>query len=443
MKNKFTYVFEKKTASEIVKSICKDYGMEVGDIDDTKYIIPSLAEENTSAFDIILKALDETLVNTGNMFILYDDCGKITLKNSARLRSNIMISDSTAENFKYSSSIDDETYNSVVLWYSPEKNSSASNTIGYASTSWGSGIGGGSGSSGGVVGDNSLPQAQRVLRIARGEIGVTENPKGTNRVKYNKEYYGRNVSGSGYPWCAVFVWWCFKHAGLSSLIPKTASCAVLMNYFQRAGRFHTSDPKAGDVVFYDWDNNGQPDHVGIVEGVLAAGKINTIEGNLGDKVAKRTYTGRNLPGGRVLGYGRPNYSTSTKALMDDKGIGENISSTVYGDGSGSVYQVFHAQSKARIAQWGLLRYFEEVKTPSSAQQKANTLLNLYNRKTRELKIDGAFGDSGIRGGTLIACKLGLGDIDVKNYMLVESVTHKFTTDQYTMDLTLDGAWEDD
>ena len=69
------------------------------------------------------------------------------------------------------------------------------------------------------------------------------------------------------------------------------------------------------------------------------------------------------------------------------------------------------------------------------------MLNLYNKKTRELTIDGAFGDVTVRGGTLIPVKLNLGDINVNNYMLVEKVTHKFNKDHYTMDLTLEGAWE--
>lgn len=433
LKNKFTYVFEKKTASDIIKSLCKDFGMQTGTIEDTKYVIPAIAEENTSAFDIILKALDETLTNTGKMFVLYDDCGKITLRDSSTMKADILISEDTAQNFSYSSSIDDETYNSIVLWYSPEKNSSSSNAVGYATVNGSNtgSIGGSSGGSGGgTSADNSLPQAQRVLKIARGEVGVKENPMGSNNVKYNTEYYGHSVSGSAYPWCAVFVWWCFKHAGLSSLIPNTAGCDYLINWYKQRGLFHKTNPKPGDLIFYDWNRNGAPDHVGLVEGVSANGTITTIEGNVGNKVVKRTYMSQ------ILGYATPNYSKSTKA------IGENISSTVYGDGSGSVYQVFHAQSKDTIKQWGLLRYFEEVKTPSSAQQKANTLLKLYNRKTRELKIDDAFGETSIRGGTLIGCTLGLGDINVRNFMLVESVKHKFKTDEYTMDLTLDGAWEE-
>ena len=60
-----------------------------------------------------------------------------------------------------------------------------------------------------------------------------------------------------------------------------------------------------------------------------------------------------------------------------------------------------------------------------------------------MKVTGAFGDISVRGGTLIPVKLYLGDVTVNNYMLVEKVKHIFSDDHHTMDLTLDGTWEDD
>ena len=44
----------------------------------------------------------------------------------------------------------------------------------------------------------------KVLEVARGELGVTEEP--VNKVKYNTAYYGREVSGKDYAWCVVFLW---------------------------------------------------------------------------------------------------------------------------------------------------------------------------------------------------------------------------------------------
>lgn len=228
LKNKYTYIFENKTASQIISALCNDFNLSTGVMDNTGYVIPAISKENISALDIALDVLEETLLNTGNMFVLYDDFGKINVKNCANMMSTTLIYEQSAENFDYSSSIDDETYNNIVLYYK--------------------------------------------------------------------------------------------------------------------------------------------------------GDDNTI-------------------------------------------------------------QIFTASSEARIREWGTLRYFEEVDNPTSAQNKANALLNLYNKKTRELTIDGAFGDVTVRGGTLIPVKLNLGDINVNNYMLVEKVTHKFNKDHYTMDLTLEGAWE--
>ena len=103
--------------------------------------------------------------------------------------------------------------------------------------------------------------------------------------------------------------------------------------------------------------------------------------------------------------------------------------------------MYTASNPSNIKKWGTLRYFEEVKNPTIGQNKANSLLKLHDRKTRELKVSGAFGDTSVRGGTLIPVKLNLGDIQANNYMLVEKVTHNFENDHYTMDLTLEGAWE--
>lgn len=119
LKNKFSYVFTNMTATKIIQALCKDLGLQTGTLEDTKYVIQSIAEENAEAFDIILTALDETLANTGNMFVIYDNAGKIELKNCASLTSDTVIASDTAEDFDYTTSIDEETYNSIVLYYNP------------------------------------------------------------------------------------------------------------------------------------------------------------------------------------------------------------------------------------------------------------------------------------------------------------------------------------
>lgn len=120
LKNRFSYVFEEKTATQIITSICNDYGLKLGTLEDTKYAIPYVAEENAEAFDVILEALEETLANTGEMYVFYDDAGTLKLRNAASMISDVMIQEDTAEDFDYETSIDRETYNSVVLYYKPE-----------------------------------------------------------------------------------------------------------------------------------------------------------------------------------------------------------------------------------------------------------------------------------------------------------------------------------
>lgn len=55
----------------------------------------------------------------------------------------------------------------------------------------------------------STQTAAKLIAIAKGELGVTEWPADSNKVKYNTWYYGSAVSGSAYPWCVVFIVWCF------------------------------------------------------------------------------------------------------------------------------------------------------------------------------------------------------------------------------------------
>ena len=73
-----------------------------------------------------------------------------------------------------------------------------------------------------------------LLTITRKQLSVREDPPNSNNVRYNTWYYGREVSGSAYPWCAVFVQWCFAQASVK-LPKRTASCGDLMRAAKAAG----------------------------------------------------------------------------------------------------------------------------------------------------------------------------------------------------------------
>ena len=121
LKNKDTYVYENKTASDVVKMIAADFEMKTGIIDDTKYRIPSRVESNSSLFDIIGNALDLTLVNRKEMFVLYDDFGRLSLRNLNNMRVDIIVDSETGESFELKSSIDSDTYNKIKLTYDNDK----------------------------------------------------------------------------------------------------------------------------------------------------------------------------------------------------------------------------------------------------------------------------------------------------------------------------------
>ena len=119
LKNKYSWVFTNKTLADIVRSICEDYGLYCNNVWGNDYKIPSIAKENAEAFDVILTAIEETLANTGQMYVLRDDNGIITIQNVLNMKIPRLIDASSAENFEYQTSIDDDTYNSVVLYYKP------------------------------------------------------------------------------------------------------------------------------------------------------------------------------------------------------------------------------------------------------------------------------------------------------------------------------------
>lgn len=122
-------------------------------------------------------------------------------------------------------------------------------------------------------------RAERLLALARGELGVTESPRDSNQVKYNDAY-----GGGAKAWCCVFLWWLFDRAGASALFyggGRTAYAPTLLAYHKKAGQAVTGDYEPGDVIFFDFNGNGMADHVGLCEG-WDGDRITTIDGNTGE-----------------------------------------------------------------------------------------------------------------------------------------------------------------
>lgn len=232
LKNKDTKVYEGKTAAQLIRMLAKDFALNVGTLEDTRYVIASRVEEDSSLFEMIENALDLTLTNTGEMYVLYDDFGKLALRHLSSMYVGVpgaylMIDEETGENYEYISSIDDNTYDKVKLTY------------------------------------------------------------------------------------------------------------------------------------------------------------------------------------------------------DNEDTGKR--------------EVYIAQDGSNINRWGVLQYFDTLSDGENGQSKADALLKLYNNKTRNLKITGAFGDCRVRAGSMVVVNLNLGDIRLKNFMLVEKCRHIFRENDHRMDLTLRGG----
>ena len=154
-----------------------------------------------------------------------------------------------------------------------------------------------------------MSDIDKLIEAARGEIGVKESPPNSNRVKYCTVY------GVVTAWCVIFIWWLFRLCGLSHLFyggGKCASCSVLMGWAKSHGQWVTKGYRKGDLLLYDWNGDGKPEHIGLCVSV-SSGKVTAIEGN--------TSTGSNSDGGEVmqrtrsissvLGAVRPAYGAST------------------------------------------------------------------------------------------------------------------------------------
>ena len=106
-------------------------------------------------------------------------------------------------------------------------------------------------------------------------------------------------------WCACFVSWCYNRAGCSE--PRFAGCTSGgMAWFQSHGQWgdrNCGDIAPGDAIFFDWDESGDADHVGIVIGTDGE-RVYTVEGNSGDACKIKSYP---LGSSVIRGYGLMNW----------------------------------------------------------------------------------------------------------------------------------------
>ena len=131
-------------------------------------------------------------------------------------------------------------------------------------------------------------------------------------------------------WCATFVSAVSIMCDLTDIMPTECGCQKMIELYQKLGRWKEDEsyvPTTGDVIMYDWqddgkgDNKGVADHVGIVVSVKS-GVIKVIEGNIKDSVGYRNIS---VNGKNIRGYCLPNYAskaTKETTVKEDKPVKE-------------------------------------------------------------------------------------------------------------------------
>ena len=111
-----SYAFYGQTAGAIIQQIAGDLQVDVGAIASTGYAIPSLVEEDQSCLDIIGGAVQQTLLNTGDIYVFFDDGNGVALQRPEDMISNVVIGEkSLLLDYTYKTDIDEQTYNSIKL----------------------------------------------------------------------------------------------------------------------------------------------------------------------------------------------------------------------------------------------------------------------------------------------------------------------------------------
>ena len=186
--------------------------------------------------------------------------------------------------------------------------------------------------------ESTIPQnltenwAENVVLIAQSQMGYQESRKnfrfaddGTTRKGYTR--YGAWYGNEYGDWCAMFAAFCIRYAGVSAeQMPVNSGCAAWISELKNAGMYvgsQTKQSKSGDLVFFDLDQDGSADHVGIVEKVQESGTLKVIEGNSADMVKENEWAAEDA---KILGYGlipeNPLFQTQKEVKTEEKAAEE-------------------------------------------------------------------------------------------------------------------------
>jgi hypothetical protein len=182
--------------------------------------------------------------------------------------------------------------------------------------------------------------ASKVVDQAKAWVGYKES-NGTHK-KIIDVYNSHKPLARGYAvkytdaWCATFVSAVSVKLGYTDIMPTECSCYYMVELYKKLGRWVENEnrtPNPGDILFYDWedngkgDNKGAPDHVGIVEKVNG-NKITVIEGNYKNGVNRRTLS---VNGKYIRGYGIPKYDVEKSVKSVDE-LAKEVLNGKWGNG---------------------------------------------------------------------------------------------------------------
>lgn len=124
LKNKDTLTYKDWDCAKLIDTIADAWGLsEKRDLASTGYKVPQMVEDNSTLFDMILNHLDKVTQVMSKMYVLYDDFGKLVLKDIEDMYVPYWIREENMENFDYSTSIDGQTYNTVKIILSDSEGS--------------------------------------------------------------------------------------------------------------------------------------------------------------------------------------------------------------------------------------------------------------------------------------------------------------------------------
>jgi CHAP domain len=149
-----------------------------------------------------------------------------------------------------------------------------------------------------------LTNVELILKIAESQLGVCENPKGSNWGSHIQKYLAS--VGITFPasWCMAFVYWCIEEGKIrvpdgkgGERNPLIKTGGVMKQWNEIESKYKKVKPMVGDIFIMDF--GGGKGHTGLVTAVIKD-KIYTIEGNSNDEGSREGYEVCRKPNGRLI-----------------------------------------------------------------------------------------------------------------------------------------------